>query len=122
MQNENIKRLLKEKCEAMLETSLETYAAALSATERKTFLTKDGKIIYGDPQPLWKVKMEAAKRVIQYCEQSSADEDGSKVDIESTTEETELQQKIDCLSSTDRALIGRTCVIATRPVWRAVKT
>jgi len=114
MQNENIKRLLKEKYEAMLEPSLETYAAALSATERQAFLTKDGKVVYSGPQPNWKVKLEAARRVVEYCQQSSADETSSKVEGEPTNENTELEQKVGSLSSTDRELLGRTCEIDER--------
>ena len=114
MQNENIKRLLKEKYEAMLEPSLETYAAALSATERQAFLTKDGKVVYSGPQPNWKVKLEAARRVVEFCQQSSADETSSKVEGEPTNENTELEQKVGSLSSTDRELLGRTCEIDER--------
>jgi len=89
MKNENVKRLLKEKYEAMLEASLQTYAEALSAKEKKAFLTKDGIVVYSDPQPHWKIQMEAARRVLEYC-QSSADETSSKVDGEPKNEDTEL--------------------------------
>jgi len=114
MKNKHVQRLLDEKYQAMAEASLETYAAALSATERQAFLTKDGKVVYSGPQPDWKVKMEAARRVLEYCQQSSADETSSKVDGEPTSEDTELQQKIDRLSSADRALLGRTCELDER--------
>ena len=114
MRNKHVKRLLDEQHEAMLQASLETYAAALSATEREAFLTKDGKVVYSGPQPNWKVKLEAARRVVEYCQQSSADETSSKVEGEPTNENTELEQKVGSLSSTDRELLGRTCEIDER--------
>ena len=112
MHNPNVQQLLKERSEALAEPSMEVYAEALHATKRQAFLTKQGTVTYSEPEPFWKVRMEAAARVLKYIGQAPPAEDhGSQVDAAENEGDPELENKVETLSSSDKTLIGRAAQI-----------
>ena len=113
MLNPNVQQLLKEKSEALAEASLEVRAEALRATKRQAFLTKGGEIVYSEPEPLWKVRMEAADRILGYIDRFLGPKDGvNKVAPQpKDREDAELENKVETLSSSDKSLIGRAAQI-----------
>jgi phage terminase small subunit len=90
MKNAKIRQLIDEKYREMVKTSVEVNVQALSATTRKAFLTKQGVVTYSAPEPNWKVRMDAASRVLQHFEQPSPDEVNGKGDGEPKNENPEL--------------------------------
>lgn len=115
MKNPNVQQLIEEKFKPMLEGSLEVYAQALSATTRKAFMTRQGEVKYSNPEPYWKVKMDAANRVLKHFEQPLVHEEPSREpDVAKNEDNAELQHEISSLSAADRTLIARTCVVEQR--------
>lgn len=116
MRNPKVQQLLREKFDPMLESSMETYAQALGATKRKAFLTKTSEIIYSDPEPNWKVRMQAADRVLECVQRSSYEDGDSEVHVDlQNGEDSESRERIAALNATDQNLVARAAQIDERP-------
>jgi hypothetical protein len=116
MNNPRIRQRIDEMLEGLVEPSVKTLAAALTATKRRAFLTPKGDIRYTDPEPDYKIMTETANRVLDRYERRS-----NRRATEPNVADTVHQQNQDCteavrqavagLDPTDRNLIRRTSEI-----------
>ncbi len=109
MKNPAIRCLIHQEAEEMLKPGLDAYRQALHATTREVFLFK-GELLYSEPQPCHRVRMDAADRVIELLERSTPVEDeGTEPHATDpkSSQEAELEAKITSLQPAGRNAVRR---------------